>query len=440
MSFRTLIAGRLSALTAVALRSAFVRTVGMSSVATALRIVLGLFSTKIIAVFAGPSGIAAIGQLQSFLALQSTIASGGISNGIVTHVSSSKDDKPRLRAILGNATLVTLVFASGTAIATLAFRHALAQELLGDPDKAYVFTVSAAVVLIGSAGGIVGATMNGQMMIGRLMLTGMAGTVMAFLITIGLVIARGADGAVLATVIAGALGASVTMACAYRWNWLPFADFWPRYDAADTKRLLQFTVMTFVSGIFSPISLILVRNVLQNELSMAHVGYWQSIWRISEVYIQIVTIPLSTYYLPRLAAAGGDAEMGPVIRRSMALITPVVAVMALAIWSMKDVIVHLLYTPEFLPMRDLFAFQMIGDVLKIASWLISLIMVVRSMTRLLIVTDLIFHSLFVLLVFLFVRMFGFVGASYAFALNYFLYFVTMAVLFRTVLLARPGRA
>jgi PST family polysaccharide transporter len=432
------LADRASAFAGFVGRSAFVRAVGLSTAATGLRIVLGLFSVKVVAVFAGPTGIAAIGQLQSFIALQGTIAGGGISNGVITYAASYRDDEARFRRMLGSATVLTLVFASAAALLTLAFERALARELLGDEGKAWIFALSAVVAWIGALGGLVGATLNGLMMIGRLMLTGMAGTVLAFLLTVWLVVRDGAEGAIVATVLSGALGAGLTLACTVLLGWIRASTFVPRLAREDVPRLLQFTVMALATGIFGPVSLILVRNVLTSELSLAHAGYWQSIWRISEIYIQVVTIPLATYYMPRLASVGSMDAMRPVIRRGMMLIVPLVSVIALAMWLLRDVIIAVLYTKEFVAMRDLFAFQMLGDVFKIASWLISIIMVVRSMTVLLVATDLAFNASFVLLVFLFVRWFGLVGASYAFALNYFVYLVTMAVLFRGVLFERDG--
>ena len=417
------LAGQASALAARVGRSSFVRAVGLSTAATALRIVLGVFSVKVIAVFAGPTGIAAIGQLQSFIALQGTLAGGGITNGVVTYAAAYREDEVRFRRLLGSATLLTLAFASLAAILTLAFDKVLARQLLGDESKAYLFALSAVVAWIGALGGLVGATLNGLMMIGRLMVTGMAGTVLAFLLTVGLVMRQGADGAVLATVLAGALGSGLTLACTVLLGWMKASTFAPRFAREDVGQLLQFTVMAVATGIFGPVSLILVRNTITSELSLADAGYWQSIWRISEIYIQVVTIPLATYYMPRLAGVASTDAMRPVIRRGMMLLVPLVSVIAFSMWLLRDVIIAVLYTREFVAMRDLFAFQMLGDVFKITSWLISIIMVVRSMTVLLVTTDLIFNASFVLLVFLFVRWFGLVGASYAFALNYFVYLV-----------------
>jgi PST family polysaccharide transporter len=63
----------------------------------------------------------------------------------------------------------------------------------------------------------------------------------------------------------------------------------------------------------------------------------------------------------------------------------------------------------------------VGDVIKIASFILSYVMLAKAMTRLFVISECVFASAIWLLVYLFTAHFGLVGAMYAFTVNYLLY-------------------
>ncbi|MDT9693982.1 O-antigen flippase, partial [Streptomyces sp. P9(2023)] len=87
---------------------------------------------------------------------------------------------------------------------------------------------------------------------------------------------------------------------------------------------------------------------------------------------------LSTYYLPRLASLTGVDAIVSEIHKTARVILPIVIVLALGVYLLRDVAIWLLFTEEFKPARDLFAVQLCGDVMKIASWLYAYPMLSRG--------------------------------------------------------------
>lgn len=83
-------------------------------------------------------------------------------------------------------------------------------------------------------------------------------------------------------------------------------------------------------------------------------------------------------------------------------------------------------------MLELFKWQLIGDVIKIASWLLGYLMLAKAMTKVFVITEIIFGIIFALLSVIFLNSFGLVGVTYAFALNYTLYLIVMSFIFRGV--------
>jgi len=83
-----------------------------------------------------------------------------------------------------------------------------------------------------------------------------------------------------------------------------------------------------------------------------------------------------------------------------------------------------------MPMVELFKWQLIGDVIKISSWLLSYLMLAKAMTQLYVYTEIIFSAIFVYLSISFIDRFGLIGVTYAFCLNYVLYLITMIIIFK----------
>jgi PST family polysaccharide transporter len=87
-----------------------------------------------------------------------------------------------------------------------------------------------------------------------------------------------------------------------------------------------------------------------------------------------------------------------------------------------------LFTTEFSSMRELFAWQMMGDTVKISSWLLSYVMLGKAMIKTLMITEILFSASWVGLVWLMTGWFGEQGAQMGYCVNYVLYWLVMATL------------
>jgi PST family polysaccharide transporter len=203
-----------------------------------------------------------------------------------------------------------------------------------------------------------------------------------------------------------------------------------KWDSEITKLLLAFTLMGLVSGFATPAMQFLVRERILNKFTVVDAGCWQGVTRISDYYLAFITTVLSVYYLPRFSEINDRAEMRHEIFRGYKIILPVVGILALTIWLCKFWVVKLLFTNEFMPMLPLFKFQLLGDFLKIGSWLLGFIMIAKGLTKTFIITELIFSTLFVLLSYVLMDNFGVVGVTYAFCINYGIYWIVMWLLMK----------
>jgi PST family polysaccharide transporter len=76
-------------------------------------------------------------------------------------------------------------------------------------------------------------------------------------------------------------------------------------------------------------------------------------------------------------------------------------------------------------MAGLFFWQLVGDFLKIASWLIAYLMHAKAMTKLFIITEIIFSGLYIWLAMFLSSVIGLIGIVFGYAVNYLIYSIVI---------------
>jgi PST family polysaccharide transporter len=208
-----------------------------------------------------------------------------------------------------------------------------------------------------------------------------------------------------------------------KFNWLSWKPNFTVWDKNVVRMLLAFALMNVVSGFLIPAVQLVVRDKIIKDFSLEQAGYWQAVTKISDYYLAFITTVLSVYYLPRLSEISEKSELRKELKKGYKIILPAVAIMAFAIWLGKYIIIQVLFTPKFIPMIPLFKYQLLGDFFKIGSWLVAYIMVAKALTKAYIFTEVFFSITYVVLSFIMIDKYGLIGATYAFCINYALYWL-----------------
>ena len=148
----------------------------------------------------------------------------------------------------------------------------------------------------------------------------------------------------------------------------------------------------------------------------------------------VITTTLSYYYLPRLSEIKDRVELRKEIFKGYKFILPLTILSSAMVYIFREFIIEFLYTAKFHPMKELFLYQVIGNIFKIASWLVSYLMVAKAMVKTYIITEILFGASFYLLTMLFLQHYGAVGVTMAYCLNRILYFIVILVIFRKTLI------
>ncbi|QBF27921.1 O-antigen translocase [Pseudomonas tructae] len=400
-----------------------IKTSMLNGIAVIIKMLTLLGINKVLAVYVGPAGYAALGQFQNAVQMMTTFASGAINTGVTKYTAEYHEQPEKQHSIWRTAGSIALIGSLLASLIIALLNKQLAYWFLKDENFGGVFLWFAATLVLFTLNTLLLAILNGKKEVLSYVIANIAGSVFALLITVLMTLAWGLYGALVALAVYQSLAFFVTLWLCRKAPWFRVSYLFGAIEKPALVNLSKFTLMALASAICVPVSHILVRDHLGTTLGWEFAGYWEALWRMSSAYLIVATTTLSVYFLPRLSEVSEPGALRREIAQGYKLILPVSALCGLIIYLFRDLIISILFTPEFSPMRDLFAWQMIGDSLKIGSWLLAYLMLGKAMFKRFIALEVISASGFVFLTYGFTGWLGLEGVAMAHALIYLIYWV-----------------
>ncbi|MFW1811946.1 O-antigen translocase [Acinetobacter ursingii] len=403
------------------------KTSVLNGVAVLIKTATLFVLNKILAVYVGPAGYAAIGQFQNFVQMVTTFAGTAINTAVIKYTAEYHEDETRQQAIWKAAGTIVLTFSLFCAFLILIFQKQLSIYIFHTTIYHSIFIWFAIFLLFFTFNALFLAILNGKKEILKLVVANIAGSVFSLAITSILAIKYSLYGALVALSIYQSLAFFITLILCYKSEWFKLSYLFGKVDQVITKKFAAFAMMALVSAICVPLSQMVIRGYLTHEYGLTYAGYWEAMIRLSAAYLMLVTTTLGVYYLPRLSELSHIHEIKKEVYLGYKFIFPLAVLGGVFVYFLRDWIITLLFTPSFLPMRDLFLWQMIGDALKIGSWILAYLMLSKAMTKLFITTEIIFAISSILLTVVCTKVFGFEGVSIAHLVNYCGYWMVMTI-------------
>lgn len=399
----------------------------LNGVAVLIKTLTLFVLNKILAVYLGPTGYAALGQFQNFIQMVTTFAGSAINTAVIKYTAEYHEDQNRQRAIWKTAGSLVFLFSLIFAILILIFQSQLSLYIFHTLEYQNVFVWFAVFLVFFNFNTLFLAILNGKKEILKLVIANIAGSLFALIITSILAIKLHLYGALIALSIYQSIAFIVTLFLCYRAKWFKFSSLFGKIDLEITKKFSSFVWMALVSAICVPLSQMLIRAYLSQEFGLAYAGYWEAMIRLSTVYLMLVTTILGVYYLPRLSELKMLDEIKKEIYLGYKFLFPLAVVGGIIVFVLRDWIINVLFSPSFAPMQSLFFWQMMGDALKIGSWILAYLMLSKAMTKLYISTEIIFTVSLLVLTYVCTQVFGFEGVSIAYLVNYGIYWIVISL-------------
>ncbi|CAD7811303.1 Lipid III flippase [Chryseobacterium aquaeductus] len=418
--------------------SSLLKIFSLTGISVLIKLISSYLIVKLLAILVGPGGIALIGQLQNFTSVFTTLGAGGINNGVVKYVAEYKNDKTTLKQTMSNGFKITIYFSCFVGIVICLFSSFLSRVILFDEHYYYIFIFFGISLILISANNFFISILNGFTEFRKFVIVNITTSILGLIFTVVLVLCLDIRGALIAVVTYQAVVIFFTLYYIRKLFWFKKSYLWGLWDNKTVRKYATYSLMALVSAVTLPVSQLIIRGFLVDSYSLKIAGYWESMNKISSLYLLLFTSTFSVYYLPKLSEIKEESQLRREIFKTYKIFTPILLVGLCTIFFAKEFVINILFTKDFNPMKALFFWQLLGDFFKIFSWIIAFIMVAKSMSRIYIFTEIIFSVMLTLLTYLLVIQNGLIGSVQAYCINYFIYFVTMLLVFKKLLFKKIG--
>jgi len=397
-----------------------------------IKIAIGLITSKLLAIFIGSSGMAVVGNFRNFMSGLESVSTLGFTNGIVKYIA--ENDKQKNSKLIATVFILLIFVISILSFGLFFSSNYWNTKIFGSNFQfQIIFKILAIILPLYAISLVLLAIINGLGKFKSVIYINTIGNIIGLFTSAILLFHYKVLGALLSLVIAPSI---LFFVCSYylfkEINFIEIVKF-KNFDSQIIKNLSQFSLMTLVSAIISPFVSIAIRNNIISNYGIEQAGFWETITRISSYYLLFITSILGIYYLPKLAVSKNNLETKTIFWDYYKTLIPIFMIGLICIYFLRFFIIKMLFTPEFVPVTSLFFWQLIGDLLKVCSWILAFNLLAKKHTLSYILIEI--FSLFITYTssIYFLQLFKLEGVVIAHCFTYLIYLIVLSIYFRKCL-------
>lgn len=407
-----------------------VASVAFVAVAQVSKILLGLVLIKLIAVYVGVDGLGKLGNLMSLMTMLMVLAGGGIVNGIIKYTAQYQNQQKNLLMFVSSASAYSMFFSTVIFVILLFFAGKIAGVVFTSEGYTWVIYVAAVAQFAFAFSNLVTGVANGHKNTKVYASIQIIGNAITILIVWFAIRYFGEAGAAVSIAIGSALMALPAFIVFYR------SSFWKKvrlkkyFKANEARNLSGFTLMLIVSAIAFPAMEFFIRGMIIENSGYSDAGLWQALIKLSSVYVGFFGLFLAYYFIPTVSPLTDARTIKILTFKYMAVVVLIFMIGATLLVSLAGVFLPLLLSKEFLALKPFLIYQLVGDLFKIAAFVIGFVFVAKASVKIYIAAE-IFQSLtFIGLAYIFYQDgFELISIMYAYILTYMMYFIVSLIVF-----------
>ncbi len=379
----------------------------------------------------GPSGIALMGNFRSFLTSVQSLSNLGIKDGIVSIVSEKKDDKTELKKVFSTAFLIVLVISVFVGFLVFISSTFLNGYLFPNESYTTIFKLVAFLLPLSALNIFLIAVLNGFNQYKKIIIINSIANILGLGLLLFLMWKFTVEGALLAAILGESVIVFITLFFVQKNILNLFAI--TNYSSKYTNRFLRYSLMAVVTAIVLPLTFILIRNTIIENLSVDDAGYWEALNRISGIYMAFVASGLTLYYLPKLAEIKTDLRFKNEVIIYYKILVPLFLILITIIYLCRNWLIPLILSNDFIVVKSLLIWQLLGDLLKVMSLAFGYQILVKSMIKKYVFIEVLFGLVFYVLSVYFINFWGLFGIVKAYFVANAVNFICMLFFFRKTL-------
>ena len=406
------------------------KAMGLFGGVQVMGILCSIIRTKLVALWIGPVGIGLFGLFNNALEMISTGTNLGIRSSSVRDISQavSDHDSSLVARMIAVVRRWSLWLGLAGALITLSAAPALSQLTFGDSTHIWGFVALSVAVLLGALTNGEYAVLQGTARLKRLASVTLWGTLCGLAVSVPLFYLL-RERSILPSIIAYAAALAV-FAWVFRNRDYPSEAVSPRETFDMGKGFVRLGIFMTLGNFATILASYAFNAWLNVHAGTDQVGFYQAGYTLINKYTGLILTALGMEYYPRLSQVAHSrlrirAFVSQEINVAMAVMAPVVALFIL----LREVIVWILYTPEFNVILTFVSWGMIGTVLRTLSWCLAFTILAKGDGKTYLWTEAASAVINLALNIVFFRWWGLTGLGIAFLVSYLLYTLIVAVVY-----------
>lgn len=345
--------------------------------ATILSMILSVITTKVLAVTLGVTGTGLYAVLTQVYTTALALAIIGGGSALVQGIAS-RQDEARNQYL---ATTFRLIVAGAliTCVVLAVFAAPIAALTTGKNDKLTIDLVRwlALPVGIGAAYTYLSSVMNGFRDIGRLASIRVAGTCATALLAYPVALWVKQEhlfAFIWLLSVPLVIQVVLSLQSAARSGWLqPFSVKANRaFHSESARHFFSIALTMLITGQVGNVAFLAINSLVVQNSGLMGAGIFNAAWSLSMQYVLLILTSFGTYFLPVLSGTHEKEARTALLSNVSRLTTIAMIPLIMAMISLKPLIVTTLYSAEYTPALTILRWMLIGDYLKISSWVIGM--------------------------------------------------------------------
>nr|WP_252723168.1 O-antigen translocase [Tamlana agarivorans] len=396
----------------------------MNAISIAVKLMVSIFVQRILAVTFGEIGIAKVGQIRNLINIITSTSSLGTLNGVVKYVAEFKEDQSRFSGLFSTAFIFVFtgsIISSGVLLFSASH---ITMALFDDLEFLEIIRLLALFPFAMGLNMIFLGVINGLSEYKKYTLIDLLSYLLSTVfILIGMYV-YGLKGVICALVVSPLLQLVIILCVSGKGLKKIIAIKELVLKVPYVKEMAAFALMSFVSTVVLNYIELNIRTLITEKISIEEAGYWTAMSLISQNYMSFASGLFTLYVIPKFARIYNGQVFKKEVLFIYTTILPIFGTGMLLVYVFRNLIISIVY-PNFTGIEPMFKWQLLGDFVRLASWVVAHQFLAKKMVKSFIFTELLSLGLFYFLSKYLVVIFGSVGVVMAHLYRCIIYFVVV---------------
>ncbi len=387
--------------------------------ASLITILIGLVKMKALAVMLGPAGIGLMGLLMSIMSTGTTFFGFGLSTSGVRELALNNKSIEKLELVRKALFSANILLGVLAIIFAFAFKEQLSQFFFQNSNSQFSILIIAIGVFFSLISASQNALLQGLRKITELAKVKVLGALITTFIGLFIIWTSGEPALPFFVITLPVVTCFVAFYYCLKLPKLASSIISFKQLKSQWHSLFTLGFVFMLSALMGVSCQLIVRYIINQELNIEAVGYFQAAWSISMTYLSFILGAMAADYYPRLTQQVHDQDESNCLVNQQTEIAIILATpVLLTMLAFTPFVISLLYSSEFNDSIEILRWQVFGDVLKVISWPLGFIILAKGRSKLFFCTELVWNASYIFFVYFGIDYFGIEITGYGFAVSY----------------------